>query len=637
MVVDLDRLASLAEAILPPGSGLPSPRAVKTEERLIGYLAELPRQARLALEASFRVLDRLPILFGRASSLTRLPLEERCRILERVARSVWGRALIEPWKFLVAGAYASSPEVEAVLGFTGECLAHAPAAVGPRLSVISWPEAGPGTVVRADVVVVGSGAGGAAAAWALAREGLSVVVLEEGGYYTTQDFQGPPFERVLKLYRDAGTTLAFGVPPIPLPLGKAVGGTTVVNSGTCFRAPARVLERWEREYGLEGAGPADMAPLFDEVEAVIGVRPAPWELLGENAYIFHRGAEALGLRGRPLLRNIRGCRGCGLCAFGCPSGAKQAVHLNFLPQAEEAGARIYARARADGILFNGSRVSGVEATLLDQGEAERGKMRVLSEAVVLAAGAVHTPVLLSSHGLGGPAVGKYLRIHPAVGMPALFSREVYAWRGTLQSYLVDAWEGDGIMMEVTNPVPGIHGGLAPGVGPAATEYLAAFPRIASAGFMVADTSTGRVVRGRRGNPVITYWLNHEDTARIQRGMVRMAEIFMAAGARAVVTGLPGSLGVLRDRSDLARLAGARIRRRWLHLSAYHPTGTARMGRDPATSVTDPWGRVRGVEGLVVADASLFPTCLGVNPQVTIMAFALRNARALARDLCRRGA
>ena len=180
-----------------------------------------------------------------------------------------------------------------------------------------------------DAVVVGTGAGGAAVAAELAAGGLEVVVLEEGARHDHRTFTARPRDMTLRLYRDAGQLATIGTPPIILPLGRAVGGTTLVNSGTCFRTPARVLERWAREDAI--APLAD--ELFDRVEDVVGVAEVPEALAGPNALLVKRGAEALGLSGGFLRRNAPGCRGSGVCAFGCPTGAKQHAAASWLPVA----------------------------------------------------------------------------------------------------------------------------------------------------------------------------------------------------------------------------------------------------------------------------------------------------------------
>src|SRR5262249_1461631 len=284
---------------------------------------------------------------------------------------------------------------------------------------------------------------------------------------------------------------------------------------------------------------------------------------------------ALGLHGEPIRRNIRNCRGCGMCAFGCPSDAKQAMHLSYLPLAVERGARIFARCRAGRLLVEGGRAVGVEADILDQRSDEiRGRLRVRAGAVVVAAGTIHTPLLLRANGVGQRSgqLGRNLRLHPALAVYAHFEEDLYAWRGTLQSYFVDhLMESDEVMIEVTNPIPGMGLVASPEIGASAKEAMAEYKHMAVAGLFVSDTSRGRVLQLRRnGRPIVLYNLNQQDARRLLKGMALVAEIFLAAGAREVRVGLPG----LRTVSSSADLEALRAGERWgpqaLRPTGFHP-------------------------------------------------------------------
>jgi choline dehydrogenase-like flavoprotein len=213
------------------------------------------------------------------------------------------------------------------------------------------------TVLRADACVIGTGAGGAVAAAELAEGGMRVVVLEEGPGRGVADATGRPRDTLPRLYRDGGQVATIGRPPIMLPLGRGTGGTTFVNSGTCFRTPAAVLDAWNEEHGIDG--PSE--DCFARVERAIGVAEVPPALAGPNAALLRRGAERLGWSGGYLRRNARGCRGSGVCAFGCPTGAKQHAGEVYLPRARAAGATLVTGARAERILIRDGRAAGVEA------------------------------------------------------------------------------------------------------------------------------------------------------------------------------------------------------------------------------------------------------------------------------------
>jgi len=632
---ELRVLRAVAEALIPPGGPFPLGAGdVGTAERLARYLQgmapETERQVRLLLRAweAAPLASRHLRRFSRLAPAAREEWGERCL----ASRLPWRRIPLLLLKTLCLSAFCADPRIEQALGYGHSCLDARAPGTGPRLTPLQYPEVRGDVAEIADACVVGSGAGGAVAAYELARAGLRVVVLEEGGYFTQADFTGPPMERVQRFYRNGGATVALGRPTIPLPLGKCVGGTTVVNSGTCFRTPQHVLGEWASVHGVADADPATMAPYFDEVERMIGVRPVPWEIIGRNAEVFDRGARALGLEGEPIRRNIVGCRGCGECAFGCPSDAKQAMHLTYLPAACAAGARLYARCRVERVSLESGRTAGVEAVLLERdGDAVRGRLRVRAPLVVVAAGAIHTPGLLARSGVRHPALGRNLRIHPAVGVTSYFADELHAWRGTLQSYFVDRLlDSHGVMIEVTNPVPGVNAAALPGVGMALKEGLARFRHAASAGLFVSDTGSGRVRRFPGGRePLVTYRLAPADARALCEGIALVADIFFAAGAESVYTGVAG-LPEIRHPREAAVLREGRFGPAALQPTGFHPMGTAHMGGDPARSVTDSWGAVRAARGLHVADASLFPTCVGVNPQVSIMAFAARIARRLAR-------
>lgn len=477
--------------------------------------------------------------------------------------------------------------------------------------------------ITADVCVIGSGAGGAPVATQLAEAGWTVVILEEGVLHETASFTARPRDMTPRLYRDGGQTVTAGVPPIPLPLGRAVGGTTLVNMATCFRTPDHVLDRWASEHGLEQLRPRALDDAFARVEARINAVEVPEDIAGANARIVARGARALGVSGGWLRRAVRGCVGSGVCAFGCPSGAKQHTATAWLPHAWAAGATTYTGARALRVLHRGGRTTGVEARC-----EGGGRLVVRAATVVVAAGALHTPLLLRRSGLGtaSAALGRHLTIHPASAARALMDEDVEPWRGVPQSYYVDELSGDGIMLEGITGPPDQAAMSTPGTGAVHRERVLALRRTASFGVMVSDTGRGSV-REILGRPSVRYDLHCDDAERFRRGFALLAEIFFAAGAREVLVPLAG-VPVLRD-GDVEPLRAARISPRHVEAMAFHPLGTARAGADPATSIVDGDLAVHGIRGVHVCDGSVVPTPLGVNPQVTIMGLSVRLADHLA--------
>jgi choline dehydrogenase-like flavoprotein len=473
--------------------------------------------------------------------------------------------------------------------------------------------------VRVDACVIGTGAGGAPVAKELAEGGMSVAMLEEGPRITTGDFNARPRDMLIELYRDAGQTATLGNTPILLPLGRSVGGTTLVNSGTSFRTPAPVLEMWGERFGLDGLGAAELDPYFRRVERIQNVVQVPEAYAGRNALVVKRGAEALGWSGDFVYRNVRGCVGSGICTFGCPTSAKQHVGLTYVPRAWEAGATTYAGCRATRIETAGGRVRAVEAAT-----AGGGRLRVECDTLVVAAGAVATPLLLRRQGLGlgSGELCRNLSIHPATGVRALMEEEIDMAKGVPQSYFVDEFADEGIMFEGAAGPPDYAAMSFPFSGERHRDLMLLYRRISQFGIMVSDTSRG-YVRERAGRVEIRYDLNADDTATFKRAIELLCELYFATGARAVYAPVHG-VGELRD-GDLAPLRDRRVRPSDLTLMAFHPLGTARADARPGHGVVDEDLALRGVEGVYVSDGSVVPSSLGVNPQITIMTLATRLA------------
>lgn len=488
---------------------------------------------------------------------------------------------------------------------------------------------------RCDAVVVGSGAGGAVAAEALATAGLSVVVLEEGGAVPVPAMRGEPLEAFRRMYRGRGLTATLGNVPIPLPMGRTLGGTTVVNSGTCFRAPAFVLRRWGEESGVADCSPGALDPLYAEVEAALGVAPVPEAHLGGNARRFRAGAEALGWAGGAIPRNARGCEASGVCVLGCPKGAKQDMKVAVLPRAAAAGARVVVGARVDRVLVRGGRAVGVEGLVLGPGDGAAGvhPLRVEARAVVLAAGAVFTPLLLKASGLALPWTGRNLRIHPSARVVARFAEVVDGHLAVPQGYHVRQFEEEGIFIQGMFLPPGVESPSVPGIGDEHGARMAAYRHLGSFGALVSDSGSGSVgtLPGLPGFPLLRYDLRDDDRRKLLRGIGLVARAFFAAGALEVYPPVHGHR-VLTDPAGIDAMVAADPPADHLEPMAFHPMGTARMGRGPDDSVVDGYGRHHGVAGLRVADASLFPGSTHTNPQLTIWAFALRIGRDLAREL-----
>lgn len=484
------------------------------------------------------------------------------------------------------------------------------------------------------VCVIGSGAGGAVVARELAEAGIEVVLLEEGGFYTGKDFTGDPREMLALLYRNRGLTGTVGRTTIPIPLGRCVGGTTVINSGTCYRTPDYVLDSWRRDFGVEQVDEPALLPYFEKVERQLNVSPVPDATYGRNSQMFERGAQAMGFAGARIPRNERGCLGTGVCALGCPQDAKQAMHVSYVPQAVAAGASLYFRCRAERILVSAGGAFGVIGAALNaDGQPTGHQIRVLADRVVVACGALLTPALLQRSGIPNSSgwLGRNLHIHPAARVLARFDEELRGWEEVPQAFNVHQFTREGIFLQGQFVPPALEAPMLPGIGQAHKHLMAQFSRLASFGALISDVSAGQVRAGRGAWPLVTYRMESEDVRKLTRAISLTAQIFFAAGARAVYPAI-WRRPVLHSSGEALALAAARLRPQHIQMMAFHPQGTCRMGEDPRQAVTNSFGAVHGVRRLYVADASLFPSSCKVNPQITIMALATRIAAHLAHNL-----
>jgi choline dehydrogenase-like flavoprotein len=586
---------------------------------------------RLAL----RVFEFLPFPWR----FSRLGVEARSEYMAKMEGSRFAvyRDLLLLAKLLAMVGWARDDRVRTAVGFESRCAVAegSPKPVSPGLGDLEPRGAGE----ECDVAIVGSGAGGAAAAVVLAEAGLDVMVLESGPYVDRETYPTDPLDGLPLLYRDGGMTIAMGKPAIPVPVGRTVGGTTVINSGTCFRAPAEVIAEWRDREGVDWAG--DLDPLYAAAEEVLAVTPLDLETLGRNGQLCAEGARALGASGGPISRNAGRCVQCSSCPLGCRLDAKRATHVSYLPRAVAAGARVRAGVQVQRLLTEDGRATGLACraglpTTGPQEMARNGRRpagrdwQVRAKAVVSAGGAFGTPELLLRSGIRHPALGRHLHIHPAAWIGARYEEEVRGWDGVMQSYYVDQWQPEGILLEATFTPLSFGAQWLPGVGAAFSDRVANYDHIASIGVHLHDRSEGRVGLSSNGSLRLTYHLLEEEARRLQFGIARAAEIHFAAGATEVYPNV-GPISVI-PRGRLEEFESMTLRPADLRLEAFHPMSSARMGADPDTTVCDTRGAVRGTEGLYVADASLLPTSVGVNPMMTIIACATHVAGDVAEAL-----
>lgn len=486
-----------------------------------------------------------------------------------------------------------------------------------------------------DVVVVGSGAGGSVVATLLAEAGRRVIVLEEGAYYRASDYQRfGPAEAVRRLFRDAGMVTAFGVgqtPIISITLGRAVGGSSVVTGGVCFRIPGEVHRRWVRDLGLDELGERQLEAAYQSVEERLHVREVPAHMRSESTNRFVEGARRLGIEMHPIRRNTGDdCEGNARCNFTCPAGAKRSVDVSYLPSAIQHGARVVSDALVEGVIVERGRAAGVTGRLLGEDGKPGHRFRVRAKVVISACGTLHTPLLLHRAGVGRetPALGRDVTLHPAARVVARFDDAINGWDGALQSVYTDHYAAEGIKLVGVYTAVNVLAAALPGVGPALRRRARALPQSAVFGAMIHDEGGGRVRPGPGREPILSYEMAPRDLARLRRSMTLLCEMALAAGAREVYTPVFG-FAPIKSMDDALAMERASIDARRIECMAFHPLGSARVSNDRRRGVVDQSGECFELPGLFVADGSILPTSIGVNSQVPIMAMATRIAWRLA--------
>ena len=504
------------------------------------------------------------------------------------------------------------------------------------------------SVITADAIVIGSGAGGAVAAARLAEAGRTVVIIEAGEFVPSDEFTEREAEMTERLYAEGGLRATDDL-AVSMLQGATVGGGTTVNWMIMLRTPAHVLDEWTRRFGLEGMDAAAMAPVFERIEREVHARRVPEDAHSENNRLLLNGARTLGWKVEQARINARGCVRSGFCGQGCRYDAKQGTQQTYLPRALAHGARLIANATAERIevltrtgtsaqALPTKRVTVTIRAPRDNAPAQR--LTLEAPIVIVAGGGVETPLLLQRSGMGGGGVGRYLRLHPTTAVIGVFDHQIHGEAGIPQSVMSDEFlqrdvNGYGFWLECPPLHPSVGSAAISGFGEAHASVMRRFPNLASTIALTRDGSdlqhsSGSVRLDRRGNARITYALSARDATNVTASIEAAARVQLAAGAREVHT-LHSTPIVIRNERDLAAISARGVGANRVSLFSAHVNGTARLGTDPATSGVTPDGERHGVRGVYVFDGSMLPTGIGANPQETIMAMStVLTERLLSR-------
>lgn len=647
---DLSVLTEVVDTLLPAVDGdgpawTLSGRDLGLEGALRRYYDRLPHDRdradlRLLLLALRSFVGGI-FLYGRARSFVRLADSQRAEAFRRIEvhRSTAVRRGARALKSLVASAWVTT-ENPAHRPLTWEAMGY-PGPAGPpprspkRITVESVVA---DTTMTCDVVVVGSGAGGGTAAGVLAGAGLDVVVLEAGPYRNEAGFTHLEGTAYRDMYLD-GALKATADGGIHVLAGATLGGGTVINYTTSLPTPGAVRKEWDAVAGFDEVftGPDYAA----SIEAVV----RRFEVNRDNGSpsrrdrLMERGLMELGWHFDEMPRNAVGCPEgeCGYCTMGCRVGAKRSTVQTYLQDAFDAGARMIVGASVGSVTVERGKVTGVTARV---GEAT---LTVRAKAVLLAAGALNTPAILLRSGLGGPAAGRFLRLHPVTAVWARFEDRVDPWSGILQARYSEEFAdldgaGYGFRLE-TAPIHPLFPAAFIGWedGHSFKRDVLGLGHLNVGGILVRDRDHGRVTIRRDGTPVWRYRISERDQETVREGVRRAAELYVAAGAVEIISSTvrpvrwaPGTAATIEDfMNDVDRIGYGS------NLTAYftfHQMGSARMGVDPSRSVVNARNEAHDLNGLFVMDGSCFPTSSGVNPMISIAAIAHRGATLLAERL-----
>ena len=479
--------------------------------------------------------------------------------------------------------------------------------------------------MKFDFAVIGSGAGGALAAHGLQAAGVKTLIIEKG----------PPAPHgldemtiVTRYYRDQGFSATVGNTFIGLPTGEMVGGTTKINSGTCFDTPLSVVQQWERTLNIP-LSHEELIPYFQKLKSLLSIQEVPEERVSQGNKLFVRGLQALGFHQHfRLRRNAKYCVGSGRCCFVCPKEAKQSTDVAVVPTFLKNGGTLFSDTEVVGITEERDRVVLRCKKNGDQKNGSREE-KIECSGLIIAAGALATPVLVKKNKIGNmwKRAGRGLSIHPATKVLAQFSEFVRGWQGVPQAVGFKHPDFPKLSFEGVFTPPQLAGMVLPVEGPQLDEWLNQYEQVASFGVLVKDTNRGRVHSWPGMDTLVTYNLHPEDFSDLREGARFIGLAYLAAGAKKVLLPFNGVQNEFSSPEKLKRYDFSQMKPSQLYSMGFHPLGTCAMGM-----VVDHHLKVQGSQRIFIADGSVVPSSLGVNPQITIMALAMRLADDVVKQL-----
>jgi choline dehydrogenase-like flavoprotein len=653
-------LSALAEALMwtaPQGvTGLTEPppelQPDEVADNADRYLRSFRARRKWLMKLALSGLEYYPLRYLR-QPLSLMAADERRRFLTRRFGDDVARRRITSWlRWLVQGMIRLGQQV-VYLGYYGD--ERTWASVGYKPFSARNPEAArterkrPGGLEvasamdeprgydKAEVVIVGSGAAGALIGYRLAEAGRRVLILEHGSHIDPADFSENEVQMLGTLYRDGAVQLSRDF-RFQVLQGMCVGGTTVINNAVSIPPPEDVLAEWERRTD-GGLDPGRVTEAVESVKTLMHIQPQPKRVWEPGAEKFTAGVHELGLDRGPkryhaVEANIEGCLGCGYCNIGCAYGRKLSMLDTLLPQAQELPGdrlRILADCEVEGIERSNGVVDAVQC------KAGKRRFRVRGKRFVVAAGTVASSYLLGRSGVGGSGVGEGLSFNAGSPITAEFAQPegappLNSYAGLQITHVFEPGGGPEVVMETWfNPVLS-QALLMPGWFEDHRRNMRNYANMAATGVLVGTAPEGKVRKALLGGADIVYKPSQADLRRLLEGLKLAGRINFAAGASRV---MPATFQFhsFREPDELDQLDEIVRDNEDIQVGTGHPQGGNSLAARIEEGPVDPRSfRVHGFSNLNLCDASVFPTSVRVNPQLTVMSLAECAAEAINREL-----
>ncbi|MGS0681572.1 GMC family oxidoreductase N-terminal domain-containing protein [Shewanella sp. 125m-7] len=498
--------------------------------------------------------------------------------------------------------------------------------------------------LEADVIIVGSGAGGGVAAEILTQAGLSVIIVEGGALKSSKDFIMEERQAYPDLYQQAAgmktTDKAIGIFQ-----GRGVGGSTTVNWTTSIRTPEPALDYWAQTKSVAGLSRSELDPWFEKMEQRLNISKWAYEP-NRNNQALKQGCEQLGWDYTVIKRNVKGCWNTGYCGMGCPVNAKQSMLVTTIPAALEGGATLVSQAKVMKLEHHNDKIFAVKAQAVDY-NMKPLPVEIMFKAkhYILSAGAIHTPAIMLRSKLADPyeIIGKRTFLHPTLLSGGVFSDPINGHSGAPQSIYSDefVWQNGadgelGYKLEVPPVHPILIASKTIGYGKSHADLMEKFNRLQVTIALVRDgyheNSQGGQVKLTEHGFTLDYPLTDAFWRAARRAYASMAELQFAAGAQQVLPiseGMPYLSSWQEAKKAISEMDLAPLK---TVVASAHVMGGCPMGEDPNMSMVNSFGESHYFDNLSVMDGSIFPTSLGANPQLSIYGMTARNATRLAQKL-----